>query len=93
MELLVEMRPSEVYDKLEEVFEELRKTKEFIDSVPLPREFKRIDIDDALQDVSDHLSEATSTMIMLGDALKERAGVELFREANVVDRILARIDQ
>jgi len=89
----VEMRPSEVYDKLEEVFEELRKTKEFIDSVPLPREFKRIDIDDALQDVSDHLSEATSTMIMLGDALKERAGVELFREANVVDRILARIDQ
>lgn len=87
------MRPSEVYDKLEEVFEELRKTKEFIDSVPLPREFKRIDIDDALQDVSDHLSEATSTMIMLGDALKERAGVELFREANVVDRILARIDQ
>ena len=89
----MEMRPSEVYDKLEEVFEELRKTKEFIDSVPLPREFKRIDIDDALQDVSDHLSEATSTMIMLGDALKERAGVELFREANVVDRILARIDQ
>lgn len=77
------MRPSEVYDHLEQVFDELQRAKQFIDSVSLPHEFKRIDINDALQDVSEHLSEATSTMVLLGDALKERAGVELFREASV----------
>ena len=78
------MRPSEVYQRLEQVFEELAKTNEYVNTVDLPHEFKRIDLEDALQDVSQHLSDAMYTMEALGDMLKERAGIQLFSKKSYV---------
>jgi len=82
------IKPAQVYERLEQVFDELARTDAYIHKISLPHEFKRIDIQDALDDVTKHISDALYTMEMLGEAIQDRSGVQLFKSS--INRVVAR---